>query len=67
MYFLKFFQVILMSATFDTSIFSEYFSSSHRGDLAPVIEITGKNKEVTEHYLHELKTLISKVRNKPLF
>lgn len=49
-----------MSATFDTSIFARYFSSD-KGDLAPVIEIVGKSKEVTEHYLHELKTLMDYV------
>lgn len=50
-----------MSATFDTSIFAKYFSLSFKGDNAPVVEISGKSKEVTEHYLHELKTLIPSV------
>lgn len=51
-------KVVLMSATFDTSMFAEYFSLSLKGDPAPIIEISGKTKEVTEHYLHELKTLL---------
>ncbi|KAF8774277.1 ATP-dependent RNA helicase TDRD9 like protein [Argiope bruennichi] len=51
-------KVILMSATFDSSEFARYFSFSSRSDPAPILEITGKSKDVTEHYLHELSTLL---------
>ncbi|KFM80346.1 putative ATP-dependent RNA helicase TDRD9, partial [Stegodyphus mimosarum] len=54
-------KVILMSATFDSSSFAKYFTLSSKGDSAPVIEVYGKSKEVTEHYLPELQTLIKRM------
>ncbi|CAL1265541.1 unnamed protein product [Larinioides sclopetarius] len=56
-------KVILMSATFDSSEFARYFSFSSRGDPAPILEIIGKSKDVTEHYIHELATLFPKQIN----
>ncbi|GIX99928.1 ATP-dependent RNA helicase TDRD9 [Caerostris darwini] len=54
-------KVILMSATFDTSEFAEYFRIFSHSQQPPTVNITGKTYHVTEHYLHELKTLLKKV------
>ncbi|GFR02577.1 ATP-dependent RNA helicase TDRD9 [Trichonephila clavata] len=54
-------KVILMSATFDSSEFAQYFSSPSHGNPAPVLEVMGKSKDVTEHYLLELKTLLKRI------
>ncbi|GFY41720.1 ATP-dependent RNA helicase TDRD9 [Trichonephila inaurata madagascariensis] len=54
-------KIILMSATFDSSEFAQYFSLPSHGNPAPVLEILGKSKDVTEHYLLELKTLLKKI------
>ncbi|GFT80946.1 ATP-dependent RNA helicase TDRD9 [Nephila pilipes] len=54
-------KVILMSATFDSSEFAQYFTLPSHGSPAPVLEIMGKSKDVTEHYLLELKTLLKKI------
>ncbi|KAG8184735.1 hypothetical protein JTE90_019337 [Oedothorax gibbosus] len=53
-------KVVLMSATFDSSEFADYFALSSRGDAAPIIDIIGKTKDVSEYYVTELKTLLSK-------
>lgn len=48
-------KVILMSATIDSLMFAKYFTIPGVGKPAPVIEIEGKAKEVSEHYLLELR------------
>ncbi|XP_049526547.1 ATP-dependent RNA helicase TDRD9 isoform X1 [Dermacentor silvarum] len=52
-------KVILMSATINVEYFAEYFSSSlcERLVSAPIIEISGKMKEVKEYYIDSLRTL----------
>lgn len=47
-------KVILMSATIDSLLFARYFTIPGLGKSAPVVEIEGKAKEVSEHYLLEL-------------
>lgn len=53
------FQVILMSATFDSDMFAKYFSIPVAGHLepAPIISIEGKAYPVQEFYIEELKTI----------
>jgi ATP-dependent RNA helicase A len=41
-------RVILMSATIDTSLFSEYFNN------CPVIEVVGRTYPVQEYFLEDI-------------
>ncbi|GFS87989.1 ATP-dependent RNA helicase TDRD9 [Nephila pilipes] len=54
-------KIILMSATFDASEFTQYFSLTSLGNSVPILEIEGKSKDVTEHYLHDLKFFFKKI------
>lgn len=50
-------KLVLMSATFDASLFSNYFNVYQEGLLtpAPIISVGGKSFPVMEFYLNELK------------
>ena len=52
-------KIILMSATMDSQIFSDYFTQYMAGDLhpCPVINVEGKCFDVSEYYLNELEPL----------
>lgn len=52
-------KVILMSATFDSDMFSQYFAWPVGGQLekAPVMIVEGRSYEVAEYYLEDLKEL----------
>ncbi|GFW11949.1 ATP-dependent RNA helicase TDRD9 [Trichonephila clavipes] len=41
-------KIILMSATFDSSEFAQYFSSPSHGNPAPILEILGKSKDIPD-------------------
>jgi len=45
-------KVILMSATFDCQVFSEYFATAVRGEMqnAPIIDVEGKIHDVKQFY-----------------
>ncbi|XP_077997158.1 ATP-dependent RNA helicase TDRD9-like [Glandiceps talaboti] len=49
-------KVVLMSATIDSDLFSQYFSLPVRGELesAPVVNVEGKAYDVTEFYLEDI-------------
>ena len=50
-------KLILMSATFDASLFSNYFNVYQEGLLtpAPIVSVGGKNFPVMEFYLEDLQ------------
>lgn len=52
-------KVILMSATFNTTKFAEYFYTPIQGKLepAPIFDIPGKTRFVPEYYLNDLRNL----------
>ena len=52
-------QIILMSATFDTKKFAEYFAIPVRGVLepAPIVSVEGRQYQVSEYYIEDLKPL----------
>ncbi|XP_022106993.1 putative ATP-dependent RNA helicase TDRD9 [Acanthaster planci] len=52
-------KIILMSATFDTSMFAHYFAMPIAGKLedAPVVNIEGRIYDVQEHYVEDISHL----------
>lgn len=56
-------QVILMSATLDSEMFSRYFSLPINGRLegAPVVTVEGKSYPVKEYYLDDIIGAVRKV------
>ncbi|KAI6646686.1 tudor domain containing protein 9 TDRD9, partial [Oopsacas minuta] len=54
-------KLVLMSATFDASLFSNYFNVYQEGLLtpAPIVSVGGKNFPVMEFYLEDLRNIIT--------
>ncbi|XP_064649764.1 ATP-dependent RNA helicase TDRD9-like [Lineus longissimus] len=52
-------KIVLMSATFDSDMFAQYYSIPIRGKLesAPVISVEGRVFDVKEFYIEDLKVL----------
>ncbi|GAA5860889.1 hypothetical protein JCM8547_003880 [Rhodosporidiobolus lusitaniae] len=44
-------KVVLMSATIDPRLFTEYFADPSSGSLAPVVEVPGRSFPVEKHWL----------------
>ncbi|KAK4048803.1 hypothetical protein OIV83_004569 [Microbotryomycetes sp. JL201] len=47
-------KVVLMSATIDPTLFTQYFADPDTGRLAPTIEVPGRAFPVQQHYLGEI-------------
>ncbi|KAM0753259.1 P-loop containing nucleoside triphosphate hydrolase protein [Meredithblackwellia eburnea MCA 4105] len=54
-------KVILMSATIDPKLFTNYFADPNSGRLAPVVEVPGRSFPVDKHFLdatiHSLRSI----------
>ena len=62
-------KIVLMSATMDTQVFSDYFTQYMAGDLhpCPVLDVEGRMFDVSEYYSDQLEQLAEKRIEHPDF
>jgi HrpA-like RNA helicase len=58
-------RVILMSATIDPTLFTNYFKDPDTGTLAPIIEVPGRSFPVDKHFLDETVQQLQALRLPP--
>ncbi|KAI5476262.1 hypothetical protein MNV49_007899 [Pseudohyphozyma bogoriensis] len=58
-------KVVLMSATIDPTLFTNYFADPDTGRLAPVVEVPGRSFPVDKHFLDETVQELQHLRLPP--